>query len=154
MSIEGDITTALIAVLADLVTAGTLQKAVDPPPAGIEGFQLPLAYCYTGEAEYIDTQDDVVYISRLFRQQTAVVARGQASPATREARVRPVLEAVRDQYFAYSGSLGNLGIGIQDVVMEGDSGVALLPDWDGAFIGVEFRIRVIYAITKTYATGE
>lgn len=154
MSVEGDITAAIIAALASLVTAGTLKKAIDPPPAAIDSMHLPCAYVYTGEADYADEQDDVVYVSRLFRCQTAVVARGQASPQTREARVRPVLEAVRDQLFSYSGSLGDLDIGIFQVIIEGDSGVALLPDWDGAFLGFEFRIRVIYVIAKTYEAGE
>lgn len=150
MSAESEITAAITAIMQLLVDNGDLAKAVDPPPAQIDTVHLPCNYTYTGEADYTDYQENVIWISRTFRNQTAVLPYGQSTPQLREAKVRPVLEVVRDQLFSYSGNLGALDLGLMQVRITRDSGVAMLPDWDGKFIGFEFTMIIEYVVARTY----
>jgi len=41
--------------------------------------------------------------------------------------------------------------GIERTLVLGDSGIVILPEWDGKFIGFEVRLQVAEVIARTYA---
>jgi hypothetical protein len=144
---------AAIAALGNANT-GTLgiTAAEDPPPATLDTAKLPLLYTFTGPAQYTDLGDDFVIETRDYRVQVAVLPFGEASPQLREARVRPILVAVRTLYFSYP-ALGGV-VGVQSALPLGDSGVVILPEWGGNYIGFELRLQVIEYAPRSFAEGE
>lgn len=128
--------------------------AKDPPPKAIETAQLPCLYVFTGEATNdwsILGRDDVGVVTRMYRIQVAVVPKNQATPETRETRCRPLIEAVRNEFAKYP----HLGVdGVFDAVVVGDSGPAILPEWEGKYVGFEVRLEVRSVIARSYADGE
>lgn len=129
--------------------------AKDPPPAQIDTAQLPCLFVFTGEASCdweLLGDPDVGVESRTYRVQVAVVPRNQATPETRETRCRPLIGAVRDA-LASRPSLGGV-TGVLNSVVTGDSGVAILPEYEAKFIGFEVRLEVTEIIARTYSAGE
>lgn len=147
------------AVIDTLVSLSELTLATDPPPANIETAQLPCAWCFTGEAVYEEALEGessthkMLYVDRTYRVQVAVLPLNQATPETRETRVRPVLIAVRDRLISYSPSLGGTA-GVLEARVQGDSGVAVLPEYGGKYLGFEVRIGVRSILAIEYAEGE
>jgi len=143
------------AIIAIVEGVAGITTAKDPPPGIIDTALLPCAFVFTGESEYdwtIPGRDDVGSVIRTYRVQVAVVPVNQATPETRETRCRPLIEAVRDELAKYP-SLGGV-LGVLEATVETDSGIAILPEYEGKFIGFEVRVRVMSLIARTYATRE
>lgn len=138
-----------VAVIGGLMPS--IGTAKDPPPAAIDTAQLPCLYTLTGEAEY-EWIEKLCFVTRMFRVQVAVVPTNQATPETRETRIRPLIVEVRN-YLAARPQLG-LVSGVQEAKVLGDSGPAILPEYDGKYLGFEVRLQVTYAIERAFAAGE
>ena len=128
-----------------------IKSAIDPPPASIVTAQLPLLYVFTGEATY-EWGDDHGVETRTYRIQVAVLPRNQATPQTREKRIRPLIAVVRDAVAARP-QLGEVD-GVLDAQVAGDSGPALLPEWDMQYLGFEVRVETVSIVERTYARRE
>lgn len=126
-----------------------IKRAFDPPPPKLDSADLPALWCFTGAAVNDDEElgEDLILTRRSFRVQVAIIATGQGNPATREQLCRPLIEAVREKYYTTS-SLRNLAW-IQDVRVLGDSGIVVLPEYGGQFIGFEVRLEVTYVQKRT-----
>lgn len=126
--------------------------ATDPPPAAIETAQLPCLFVFTGEADYDWADVDQGWESRMYRVQVAVIPTTLATPETRETRCRPVLLAVRG-VLASSPQLGQVRY-VQSATVLGDSGIAILPEYDGKYVGFEVRLQVREVFSHTFSEGE
>lgn len=144
---------ASIASGVGAVTVGTetyTPRGFNPPPAKLDTADLPAAWAFTGQASY-DNGSDWVTETRQYAVQCAVLPLGQGTPAEREQRVRPILNALRAAIWARP----HLGVsGVQRAVITGDSGVVILPEYDGAFYGFELRLAVTVNVARSYAAGE
>jgi len=140
-----------IAAIGKLVPGIT--SSMDPPPPTINTASLPLLYALTGESDYDDTRgSELLWVTRIYRIQVAVIPRNQATPNTRETQCRPLISAVRDTFAQYP-QLGNV-LGVQNARVVGDTGVALLPDWEGLYVGFEVRLEVTSVVERTYTQKE
>lgn len=146
-----DICDALIAIGA---TVTGVTSAIDPPPANPTTAVLPLLYVFTGPAtvledEHGETWDTLV---RQFRLQVAVIPTGQGDPNTRETLVRPLIDAAVDKFRSYP-QLNGLKF-VERLRVVSDSGVAILPEYGGKFIGFEVRLEVQYIQRRALAARE
>jgi hypothetical protein len=114
----------------------------DPPPPTWDTAALPGHYILTGGADDTPMGDDggVVEESRIVRVQVPVVPLGQATPYERETRSRALLDALKQQYRIMCRSARITGVRSMRVL--GDSGVVVLPEYDGQYIGFEIRLEV------------
>lgn len=128
-----------------------ITTATDPPPAAIETAQLPCLFTFTGEATY-EWGDDHGYETRVYRVQVAVIPRVQATPETREVRCRPLIVAVRNA-LASSPQIGAVARVLGAKVI-GDSGPAVLPEFEMKYIGFEVRLEVLSIVARVYDAGE
>jgi hypothetical protein len=145
-------------VCAGIQTIGAavsgITMAFDVPPANLETAELPALFVFTGRAsddEEILGSDEVME-TRTYRVQVAVLPTGQGDPNTRERLCRPLIEAVV-QAFESHPSLGGVA-GVQNAYPSGDSGVAILPEWGGKFIGFEVQLSVTTVRDRVLASGE
>jgi hypothetical protein len=153
-----NIGTAVMAILDLLpaVAVGATEtykvKTADPPPVKLDSAELPLAYLTPGPAadEGRSTGDDEVRETRQYALRVPVISSGQGTPGERETRCRPILAAVKAWLRMYP-HLGTAGVEAQ---VNGDSGVVVLPDFEGKFIGFEVRLQVTTLIVWNYAANE
>ncbi len=142
-------------VCSGIQTIGTgitgITKAFATPPAGLETAELPALYAFTGAMTPDDEDSSFVTETRAFRVQVAVLPTGQGDPNTREAKCRPLLEAVNAAFRARFGLGGVEGVQTSRVVS--DSGIVLLPEWGGKFIGFEVRLAVTMIRERHFAHG-
>lgn len=125
-------------------------KGFNPPPAKADTAQLPGVWTFTGPATYIDGADWLTE-ERTYLVQCAVLPVGQGTPAEREQRCRPLLVALRAALIAHP----HLGVAfVQRTRLLGDSGITVLPEYDGAFIGFELRLGVTEIVARSYAASE
>jgi hypothetical protein len=75
----------------------------------------------------------------------------------RETRCRPLIVWLRDRLASYpllatvaAGAPVHVA-GLERTLVLSDSGIVILPEWDGKYIGVEFRLQVTEIIARTYA---
>jgi len=132
-------------------TISGITTATDPPPAAIETAQLPCLYTFTGEATY-EWNGDHGYETRLYRVQVAVIPRTQATPETRETRCRPLIVAVRDA-LASSPQIGEV-LRVMGARVIGDSGPAILPEFEMKYVGFEVRLEVKSIVARRYDADE
>jgi hypothetical protein len=127
-------------------------RGANPPPVKIDTAELPAAFAFTGQASDEENRgEDLVYETRQYAVQVAVIPVGQGTPAEREKRCRPVLIAVKNKLRQYP----HLGVaGVQRMRVTGDSGVVVLPSYEGQYIGFEVRLTVLTLIKRTYADNE
>ena len=124
---------------------GTITAASDPPPEQLDTNSLPHAWVFCGEAEYdfsILGEPDQWLEIRTYRLQVAVLTLAMATPETREARIRAVLHPValamiQTDEFDHTDH-------VFDYSFLGDSGPAILPEYEGKFLGFEIRFQVTY----------
>jgi hypothetical protein len=138
-----DIITQICAALVQIGAGVTgITKTFDPPKAGMPSTaELPALWVFTGGTsdDYASLGNNMVYVPRQFRVQVAVTPTGQGDPNTRESLCRPLLMAVRAAFAHHSGLSVNW---VQDMRLLGDSGIVVLPEYGGAFIGFELRLTV------------
>jgi hypothetical protein len=127
-----------------------LATAKDPPPATLDTAVLPCLYVWTGPGQYsaVSLGSDAVMETRLYRLQVAVAPEGEASPEFLEARTRPILVAVRDLYFGWPQL--DATDWVQTSAPASDSGVILLPEYGGKYVGFELRLEVQEHIKRIY----
>jgi hypothetical protein len=152
-----DIITLLCAKLATIGAAIPHQPAVtayDPPPAGLKTANLPALFVYTGAASHNEGEmgENFISTTRRFYVQIAVIPTGQGDPNTREKSVRPLLEAALAHFHQYP-HFSDISF-VERVTVASDSGISILPEYGGIFIGFEIPIDIKYFLARTYATGE
>jgi hypothetical protein len=131
-----------------------LRKSVDPPPENLDTAQLPCLWAFTGEGEYDFNQisaENVISLRRIWRIQVACLTTAEGTPFTRETRVRPILTKTRDHFAGYPTLNG--AIGVRNALITGDSGVAILPEYEGRFIGFQIDLTVDYIVARLIAGG-
>lgn len=127
--------------------------AFNPPPVNLNTGDLPALYTFTGNASYSDELGpNRVVIRRTYRVQVAIIPTGQGDPNTRELLCQPLLDQVVDQYWQYP-RLGRTAR-IRSARVVSDSGIVLLPEWGGKYIGFEIRLEVTTIEPRTIAKGE
>jgi hypothetical protein len=127
--------------------------AFNPPPVKLDTAELPGAYAFTGAAtdDEVSAGSDDIRETRAFALQVAVMPTGQGTPQEREKRCRPILLAVKNLLREYP----HLGVaGVERMRVVGDSGITVLPEFEGAFIGFEIRLQVVVLIPRAYAAYE
>ena len=144
--------TAAIKAIGEQVTG--IVTAFDPPPAGLNSADLPALFAFTGNASHGDTQygANKVLVTRIYRIQVAVIPSALGDPNTRETLCRPLLDATVDT-FQMHPTLGKIARVRRSRVVS-DSGIVLLPEWGGKYIGFEVRLEVETIEPRTYAKGE
>lgn len=142
------------AIAAIAETVDGIESAKDPPPEAMETAALPCVYTLTGEAEDFppDSPEDVYWETRVYRVQCAVLPKNQATPQTRELRIRPLIRALKAALVSHP-SLGEVRY-VSRAKVRGDSGPAILPEWDSKYLGFEIRVEVTSAVEVCYPGGE
>jgi hypothetical protein len=152
-----DIDTVASAVVsifdANLVEAG-LTKAVDPPPPAIQSAWLPLAYVLTGEGiyDFVTGGSYRLVETRIYKVRVAVLATAHDTPSERETKARPVLQGCKNVLSRYPSLL--LTQWVQKMELVRDSGITILPDWGGKWIGFELQISVVQNYRRCIADQE
>lgn len=139
-------------VTSDAVTLTI--KAYDPPPASLDSVKLPAVYVLTNGADYDTTVygSDNVQVTREYTVTCAVLAENASNLEVREKHCRPLIEALRDRLLMYP-SLGNVAT-VQMMTPISDSGVIVLPDYGGLYIGFSITITTLEIVSRTYASNE
>lgn len=115
----------------------------DPPRANLETAHLPALYTLTGNATHTGELGEMdAYTSRRFNIQVAVIPTGQGDPNTREAQCRPLLEQTLKHYRAYA--LTARIDWVSEIKIVSDSGIVILPEYGGKFIGFQISLDVKY----------
>lgn len=143
---------ALPAVVISTNDARTFH-GMNPPPAKIDTAEMPAVYVFTGPAtdDLAGGGEDTDRETRVYAVQCAVLPNGQGTARERETRCRPLLVALKDALRARP-HLGTNYVERSSVL--GDSGIVVLPDYDGANIGFEIRLSVTMRIGRLYADFE
>jgi hypothetical protein len=129
-------------------------SAIDPPPANPDSAKLPFLYVFSGNAQHDEERlgESYVETKRVFRIQVAIVPTGQGDPNTREAKCRPILDAVVQKYQSYA-TLSSLDF-VERIKTLTDSGIVVLAEYGYKFIGFEIQIEVTYFSQRNYAATE
>jgi len=140
-------------VCAGIKTVGTLAPGIvtafNPPPVAIETAHLPALYAFLGSASHSEEYGpNKVLTVRTFRVQVAVIPTGQGNPNTREMLVRPLLQNVIETYRKYP-RLSKTAF-VREAAVVSDTGIVILPEWGGKFIGFEIRLQVETIEPRTY----
>ena len=149
MSIE-TVCAGLVAIGADV--AG-IESAPDPPPENLDSASLPALYALTGESMDDDTMLGAEFVQeiRTYRVQVAVAAYGEGTVAQTEGKARPLIQLVKSAY-ANRPNLESI-LNVQKVRVLGDSGVEILAEYGGKFIGFEVRVEVTEYASRTIVEG-
>lgn len=149
--IISDITARIVQIAG---TVAGIKKVYDPGPPNLVSDDLVCTWVYTDPAQYLDFDDDENQIQtvRLFRIQTACLTIAQGDPYSRESTVRPLIDTMVRKFQGYS-TLNNLPY-VRSHRVVSDSGVVILPEYGGQFIGFEVRLSVEYLYERVYAPGE
>ncbi|MHB0922632.1 MAG: hypothetical protein ACYC3H_01535 [Bellilinea sp.] len=131
-------------------SAPGITRAFNPPPVSIETAHLPALYAFLGSANHNETAygPNMVLTTRTYRVQVAVIPTGQGNPNTRELQIRPLLQNVIEHYRKYPRlSRTNR---VREARVVSDSGIVILPEWGGKFIGFEIRLAVTTLEPRAY----
>lgn len=143
--------TAAIKTIGEGATG--IVAAFNPPPVSLNTADLPALYTFTGNARHSDELGpNKVVVMRVYRVQVAVIPIGQGDPNTRELLCQPLLDQVIEQYRKYPHLDKTARVRASRIVS--DSGIVLLPEWGGKYIGFEIRLEVYTIEPRTYAQGE
>lgn len=142
---------AKIALIGAEITGINANGVFDPPPVNLQTADLPALFVWTGTATHDESVmgEGFVDTTRRFYLQVAVIPIGQGDPNTRESLVRPLLDSALTVFRKYQ-NLKGLEF-VEKVVVGSDSGVIVLPEYGGKFIGFEIPIDVKYFALRTYA---
>jgi hypothetical protein len=145
---------AKIATIGEGISGINSNGVFDPPPANLQTAELPALFTWTGTAAHNESVlgEDFVETTRRFFVQVAVIPSGQGDPNTRETLVRPLLEAALAQFRKYPRF--NDVDWVEKVNLLSDSGVIILPEYGGKFIGFEIQLDITYIAPRTFAAGE
>lgn len=154
-----DAVAAAIAAIADSLppvevsaNASYPFRGYNPPPAALDTARLPAVFAFTGPATNSNDQgEEFDRETRVYAVQCAVLPVGQGTPAERETRGRPLLVALKNA-FAARPHLGTAFVERSTVL--GDSGIVVLPSYDGTVIGFEIRLSVTMRTESVYAEYE
>ena len=133
-------------VCAGIKTVGALAPGIvtafNPPPVAVETAHMPALYAFLGSASHNETAygPNRVLTTRIYRVQVAVIPTGQGNPATRETQIRPLLQTTIEHYRKFP--LLNRTAYVRNARVLSDSGIVILPEWGGKFIGFEIRLQV------------
>ncbi|MFA5836176.1 MAG: hypothetical protein WC837_04385 [Bellilinea sp.] len=138
-------TTIIETVCAGIKTVGALAPGIvtafDPPPVSIETAHLPALYAFLGSASHSeDYGPNRILTTRTYRVQVAVIPTGQGNPNTRESLVRPLLQTTIETYRKFPRLYKTAYV--RDAHVASDSGIVILPEWGGKYIGFEIRLTV------------
>jgi len=133
-------------------TATGIKSAYDPAPNDLNSASLPALWTFTGPASEEESEfEDYVRIDRTMRVQVAVIPTAQGAPATREKKCRPILDAVS----AKLRSSPHLGVNwVENTRVVADSGIVILPEYGGKYIGFEIQYLVTYYQKVSYGANE
>lgn len=144
----------ICARLETLCGALTGLQVFDPPLPNLETGHLPALWFFTGQADddSVAAGPKLIVVNRTIRAQLAIIPTGQGNPRERESLCRPWIQTVKTHLAKYP-RLNRLDF-VRNMVVTGDSGVVLLPEYGGKFIGAEIRLQITYHIQRTIAPGE
>jgi hypothetical protein len=145
---------AKIALIGAEITGISSTGVFDPPPANLQTADLPAMFTWTSAAQHNESMlgEDFVETTRRFYVQIAVIPMGQGDPNTREKLARPLIEATLTTFRKHPKLKGLDWI--EKVVVGSDSGIIILPEYGGKFIGVEIPLDITYIVPRTYAANE
>jgi hypothetical protein len=145
---------AKIALIGAEISGINPKGLFDPPPANLQTADLPALFTWTGVAQHNESVlgEDFIETTRRFYIQIAVIPTGQGDPNTREKLVRPLIESALTVLRKHPKLLGLDWV--EKVVVGSDSGIIMLPEYGGKFIGVEIPIDVTYIVLRNYAANE
>lgn len=150
---------ALIANGTQLLISGKTYtlKAFDPPPPKLDTPELPALYVLSGNADDgtilgAQTIDEL----RTYRVQVAILTLGEGSAYNRETFCRPWIAKIKNLFHSHPGLRAPLSptLFVHNSRVLSDTGVVVLPEFDGQFIGFEMRLQVEEVIPRTYASAE
>lgn len=153
-------TDILSAICAKIATIGraiegiNVQGVYDPPPANLQSADLPAMFTWTGVANHNVSAlgEGFIETTRRFYVQVAVLPIGQGDPNTRETLVRPLIAAALIQFAKYP-HFRDVNF-VQKCVIVSDSGVIILPEYGGKYIGFEIALDITYFAPRSFAAGE
>lgn len=149
--------TEICAKLAEIgagITGINQNGVFDPPPAELLTAHLPAHFTWVGAGAHSESSLGEMFVetTRRFYVQVAVLPLGQGNPNNREKLVRPLLQAALAQHRKYL-TLSTLDW-VEKSEIRSDSGVIILPEYGGKFIGFEIPIDITYIEPRTIAAGE
>lgn len=131
-----------------------IRRAFDPPPPKLDSGDLPALWIFTDRSSIDAETDGIVNTSRTFRIQVAVLTLSEGDPYTRETRCRPLLDLVSSK-FQGTPTLRNLPfVRPMGASVLSDSGIVILPEFGGQFIGFEVRLQVQHFVNRSFEEGE
>lgn len=134
---------AQIATIGAGITGINAHGVFNPPPANLQSADLPALFTWTGSASHGDgLGEHFVETTRRFYVQVAVISTGQGDPNTREALARPLMEATLAQFRKYT-RFSSIDW-VERVKVVSDSGIIILPEYGGKYIGFEIALDVTY----------
>ncbi len=130
-----------------------IRSANYPPLAKFpDSVELPSLWVFIGSGEHSKRDPFTRDTTRIYRIQVACVVTTASNPFIRETVCRPLLETVIDYYDARP-SLQLLN-GIMNGKVVRDSGVTVLPEYDGQFTGFEVQFQVDEVRNVSFAANE
>jgi hypothetical protein len=143
-----------LALVGHEITGINSNGVYDPPPVNLQTANLPALFVWTGTATHDEDNlgESLVETTRRFYAQVAVIPTGQGDPNTRETLIRPLIEAALAAYRKHPKLYGLEWVA--RVKVGSDSGVIILPEYGGKFIGFEISLDVVYITPRTYASSE
>ncbi len=151
-------TDILTNICAQIATVGRgitgIGTVFDPPPPNLETSSLPAMFTWTGTGTHSESAlgEDFIETTRRFYVQVAVISTGQGNPATRETLARPLIEATLAALRKHPRLAGLDWI--ERAVIGSDSGVIILPEYGGKYIGFEVPVDITYITPRVYAANE
>lgn len=147
-----DIATAMAPIVIGGVSYSMQGFAIQPPK--MDTATVPALYPLTGPAtnDWVSGGSDSDVETRQFQLHVPVLAKGLGVPGEPEQRCRPIIAAVRDTFASYPSLNGCDGV--KQATVMGDSGVILLPDYEGTWMGFITRLQVSLFLRRTFAAGE
>lgn len=135
-------------------SAPGITTAYDPPPGSIPSADLPALYVFTGGGTHSESSlgPNVMLVKRVYRVQVAVLPIGQGKPSTRETSIRPLLDNTI-AHFRKHPTLGKTAR-VRAARVASDSGIVILPEWSGIYIGFEIRLEVATIEPRDFSPGE
>ena len=125
----------------------------DPPLSAYDTAHLPTLYVLLGQAvNGRELGSGLTLETRQLRIQVPVSFVTASTPQQIETESRALIPALKTAFLARP-NLGGLD-GIQDVMVLGDSGTIILPEYGGQFIGFEIRIQFEYISSFAYVDSE
>ena len=134
-------------------TISGVESAYSEPPLNLDTAKLPCFYPLMGAATYEELGGDFCTEERQYRCQVAIAPVAEAKPDLIEKRARVLVPLTRDALLKYA-ALNSLSDAPLQVTVSSDTGVRVLPEYGGTYIGFEFSITVQTVFARSYAAGE